>query len=123
LEVGDVIYKDNEQIKEQILQILKDENITYKELGIKLETTQQNAYKIVNKNQYKFDDVLKICDILGYKINIDIYKDDGTKVYLDSADEFMSSMTEAVAQVYDKMEEIKQNNISLMELIKNLTTK
>lgn len=75
MEVIDMVYKNNEQIKEFIRMIMAKEKVTYKELAEKTGTSQQNIYKTLNKNQLKFDDVSKVCCALGYKFSFNIVKE------------------------------------------------
>lgn len=67
-------YINNEQVKELIKKIMEKEKVTYRDLADKLGTSQQNMYSIINKKQLKFDDVLMVCNALGYTFEIEISK-------------------------------------------------
>ena len=73
-----MIYENNEQVKNIIKEIMKREKVTYRDLAEKLETSQQNIYSIVNKKQLKLDDILMVCNALGYAFEIKITKENTT---------------------------------------------
>lgn len=68
-------YESNEQVKEIIKKIMKDEKVSYRDLADKMNTSQQNVHSIMNKKQLKFDDVSNFCEVLGYTFDIKIIKD------------------------------------------------
>lgn len=107
MEVDNMRYRDNEQLKEYIRLIMKHENVTYKELGEKIGTSQQNVYKMLNKNQLKFDDVLKVCDALGYKFSINIVKENGEGAEKEPYIQALSAM--------DGLEEIRMELAKMKE--------
>lgn len=59
---------------EQIKIILNRENKTVEDLAKDLGTTKQNLYQQFKRNNFKENDMKKICDILGYEISINIDK-------------------------------------------------
>lgn len=59
---------------EQIKIILNRENISVEQLAEKLNTSKQNLYQQFRRNNFKENDMIKICDLLGYEISISIEK-------------------------------------------------
>lgn len=59
---------------EQIKIILNREGKTVEQLALDLGTTKQNLYQQFKRNNFKENDMKKICDILGYEISINIDK-------------------------------------------------
>lgn len=114
-------YKDNEQLKEYIRLIMRHENITYKELGEKIGTSQQNVYKMLNKNQLKFDDVLKFCNALEYKFSINIVKENGEGVESEPYIQALSAMDglEDMRMELAKMKESYEKVLEQIEEINN----
>lgn len=114
-------YKDNEQLKEYIRLIMRHENITYKELGEKIGTSQQNVYKMLNKNQLKFDDVLKVCNALEYKFSINIVKENGEGVESEPYIQALSAMDglEDMRMELAKMKESYEKVLEQIEEINN----
>lgn len=107
-------YNDNEQIKDYIKLLMTQEKVTYKELADRVGTSQQNIYKILNKNQLKFDDVKKVCDALGYKFSFNIVKehDSGEK------DPFLNALA-----AMDIVEEMKVQLSKIKESSKEMENK
>lgn len=115
-------YKDNEQLKEYIRIIMKHENVTYKELGEKIGTSQQNVYKMLNKNQLKFDDVLKVCNALGYKFSINIVKENGDGAEKDPYIQALSAM-DGLAEVRMEIAKIKETHEQMLEEINEINNR
>lgn len=115
-------YRDNEQLKEYIRLIMKHEGVTYKELGEKIGTSQQNVYKMLNKNQLKFDDVLKVCDALGYKFSINIVKENGEGVEKDPYVQALSAM-DGLAEMRIEIAKIKEAHEQMLEEIHEINNK
>lgn len=59
---------------EQIKIILNRENITVEQLADMLETSKQNLYQQFRRNNFKENDMKKICDVIGYEITLSIDK-------------------------------------------------
>lgn len=59
---------------EQIKIILNRENISVEQLADKLNTSKQNLYQQFRRNNFKENDMIKICDLLGYEMSIYIEK-------------------------------------------------
>lgn len=112
-------YKDNEQLKEYIRIIMKHENVTYKELGEKIGTSQQNVYKMLNKNQLKFDDVLKVCNALGYKFSINIVKENGEGAEKEPYIQALSAM-DGVEEMRIELSKIKETYKKVLEQIEDI---
>lgn len=70
-----MIYENNEQVKDIIKEIMEREKVTYRDLANKINTSQQNIYSIINKKQLKLDDILMVCNALGYTFEIKITKE------------------------------------------------
>ena len=79
-------YRDNEQVKDIIKEIMENEKVSYRDLAEKLNTSQQNIYSIINKKQLKLDDLLMVCNALGYTFDIKISKDNKNITKEDIAD-------------------------------------
>lgn len=109
-------YRDNEQLKEYIRVIMKHENITYKELGEKIGTSQQNVYKMLNKNQLKFDDILKVCNALGYKFSVNIVKENGDGAEKEPYIQALSVM-DGLSDVRMEIAKIKESYEQILEKI------
>lgn len=59
---------------EQIKIILNRENKSVEALAADLGTTKQNLYQQFRRNNFKENDMKKICDLLGYDVNISLEK-------------------------------------------------
>lgn len=115
-------YKDNEQLKEYIRIIMKHEDVTYKELGERIGTSQQNAYKMLNKNQLKFDDVLKVCNALGYKFSINIVKENGDGAEKEPYIQALSAM-DGLAEVRMEIAKIKETHEQMLGKINEINNR
>lgn len=113
-------YKDNEQLKEYIRLIMRYEDITYKELGEKIGTSQQNVYKMLNKNQLKFDDVLKVCNALGYKFSINIVKENGEGAEKEPYIQALSAI-DGLEDVRMELAKIKESHEQMLEEIREIS--
>lgn len=99
-----MIYENNEQVKRIIKNIMNENNITYDKIAALLDSTKQNVYKILNKNQLKLDDVKKFCDVLGYRFEIGIVKGDRIETDLYNQyinDEFIELMIKLIQLARD----------------------
>lgn len=99
-----MIYENNEQVKRIIKNIMDENNITYDKIADLLNTTKQNVYKILNKNQLKLDDVKKFCNVLGYRFEISIVKGDRIETDLYNHyinDEFIDLMIKLIQLAKD----------------------
>lgn len=100
-----MIYENSEQIKECIKRIMADEKVSYNELAMRMGGTKQNAYKLLNKMQLKLDDVKIIAEALGYKVEINIIKEneqaetDLYDIYIN--EEFMKLFAELIKLAKD----------------------
>lgn len=67
-------YNDNEQMKELINTIIKDNGIKKTFIADNLNISRSNLNSLLNKKNITLDDLKKICDVLGYQIEINIKK-------------------------------------------------
>lgn len=67
-------YNNNKDIKNFIKYILKDNNIKQVDMMEKLSINKSAWDSILNKKNITLDDLKKICDVLGYEIEINIKK-------------------------------------------------
>ncbi len=65
------IYRDNEQLKNEIKKSVIDNRTTNKAIADKLGITPQTYQHLINKKQLSFADVNKICDAMGCDLVID----------------------------------------------------
>lgn len=116
-----MIYENNEQVKNIIKNIMKKEDVTYDDIAAKTDGgSRQNAYKTLNKNQLKLDDVKKFCDALGYKFEINIVKETEELKYdlynLYVNDQFMKLILEMIKLAKDvDYEQIYKNHLKIKE--------
>lgn len=67
-------YNDNGQMKELINDIIKDNGIKKTFIAEQLNITKGSFQNLLNKKNITLDDLKKICDVLGYQIEINIKK-------------------------------------------------
>ena len=67
-------YNDNKQMKELINNIIKDNGIKKTFIAEQLNITKGSFQNLLNKKNITLDDLKKICDVLGYQIEINIKK-------------------------------------------------
>lgn len=67
-------YNDNEQMKDLINTIIKDNGIKKTFIADNLNMSRSNLNSLLNKKNITLDDLKKICDVLGYQIEINIKK-------------------------------------------------
>ena len=67
-------YNDNEQMKELINTIIKDNGIKKTFIANNLNISRSNLNSLLNKKNITLDDLKKICNVLGYEIEINIKK-------------------------------------------------
>ena len=67
-------YNDNKQMKELINAIIKDNGIKKTFIAEQLNITKGSFQNLLNKKNITLDDLKKICDVLGYEIEINIKK-------------------------------------------------
>ena len=66
---------DNKQIKNEIKKLIIDENITFTEISEKLNISKNQLNNTFNKVNLSFNDIYKIMDAIGYKMQIDFIKE------------------------------------------------
>lgn len=67
-------YNNNNDIKDFIKYILKDNSIKQVDIMEKLDINKSAWRSLINKKNITLDDLKKICDVLGYQIEINIKK-------------------------------------------------
>lgn len=67
-------YNDNKQMKDLINAIIKDNGIKKTFIAEQLNITKGSFQNLLNKKNITLDDLKKICDVLGYQIEINIKK-------------------------------------------------
>lgn len=67
-------YNDNKQMKDLINTIIKDNGIKKTFIAEQLDITKGSFQNLLNKKNITLDDLKKICDVLGYQIEINIKK-------------------------------------------------
>ena len=68
------IYVDNDMLKNELKKSIIDNGTTNKEIADKLEITPQTYQHLINKKQFSFADMKKICDAMDCDLVIDIVK-------------------------------------------------
>lgn len=66
---------DNKQIKNEIKKMIIDENITFTEISEKLNISKNQLNNTFNKVNLSFNDIYKIMDAIGYKMQIEFIKE------------------------------------------------
>lgn len=66
---------DNKQIKNEIKKLIIDENITFTEISEKLNISKNQLNNTFNKVNLSFNDIYKIMDAIGYKMQIEFIKE------------------------------------------------
>ena len=66
---------DNKQIKNEIKKLIIDENITFTEISEKLNISKNQLNNTFNKVNLSFNDIYKIMDAIGYKMQIEFVKE------------------------------------------------
>lgn len=54
--------------------VLAREGVTVEELAKMLGCSKQNLYQQIKRDNFKEKDMLKICDLIGYDLKIDLSK-------------------------------------------------
>ena len=73
----DEMTKGQKAIIEEICKMTNDDNLRLllvEQLAKDLGTTKQNLYQQFKRDNFKENDMKKICDVLGYEISINIEK-------------------------------------------------
>ena len=66
---------DNKQIKNEIKKLIIDESITFTEISEKLNISKNQLNNTFNKVNLSFNDIYKIMDAIGYKMQIEFIKE------------------------------------------------
>ena len=68
------IYEDNAQLKKELKKVQIDNSITAKSVCDKLGMIPQTYQTLINKKQFSFADMKRICDAMNCDLVIDIVK-------------------------------------------------
>lgn len=80
-----MIYKSNEDIKKEIKKILLDLDMTQTDVAKMLNMSRQQFNNTFNKANLSFDDINKICNAIGYNLEINIVKNESKLGKLSSS--------------------------------------
>ena len=70
------IYSNKEQMKKEIKKIIIDNDMTQKEVADRMGCKPQQFVNIINKENFAFRDMKRICDSMGFNLVIDFVKKD-----------------------------------------------
>lgn len=70
------IYSNKEQMKKEIKKIIIDSGKSQKDVADIMGCKPQQFTNIVNKENFAFRDMKRICDAMGYNLVIDFVKKD-----------------------------------------------
>ena len=65
-------YIDNTELKKEIKKTIIDNNYTQKEIADRLGMLPQTYNTLINKKNFSFADMQRICDTMGCDLYIDI---------------------------------------------------
>lgn len=65
-------YIDNAELKKEIKKTIIDNNYTQKEIADRLGMLPQTYNTLINKKNFSFADMQRICDAMGCDLYIDI---------------------------------------------------
>ncbi len=68
------IYENNEQMKNEIKKALIDNGYSQVAIAEKMECKPQQFTNIINKENFAFRDMKRICDAMGCELVIDIVR-------------------------------------------------
>lgn len=68
------IYTDNDNLKDEIKKKIIDCKTSNKEIADKLEMSPQTYQHLINKKQFSFADMKRICDAMDCDLVVDIVK-------------------------------------------------
>ena len=69
-----MIFKSNEQIKDELTKLLIDEKVTKKDLAQRIDVSPQHLQNILNKKNLSFEDMHRLLSALGYDLKIEYKK-------------------------------------------------
>ena len=70
-EIKRMIYKDNEQLVNELKKVMIDTNTKQVDLANMMDVPKQAITKIFNKKNLTCDDMKKLLALMGYKLHID----------------------------------------------------
>lgn len=73
------VYLDNEQLKKELKKVQIDNNVTAKSVCDKLNMIPQTYQTLINKKQFSFADMKRICDAMDCDLVLDIVRRDGAE--------------------------------------------
>ena len=69
-----MIYKDNNQLKNEFKKFLIDNNISQREIAKKMEISPQGLSNLLNKKNLSFNDIAKLLNVIDYDLHFE-FKD------------------------------------------------
>lgn len=69
-----MIYNNNTDLKKELKKILIDENLSLTKVAETMGISRQQLNNLFSKTNFSFDDMNKICNSIGYKLEINIKK-------------------------------------------------
>ena len=66
-----MVYKDNEQLVNELKKVMIDTNTKQVDLANMMEVPKQAITKIFNKKNLTCDDMQKLLSLMGYELHID----------------------------------------------------
>ena len=70
-EIKRMIYKDNDQLVNELKKVMIDTNTKQVDLANMMEVPKQAITKIFNKKNLTCDDMQKLLSLMGYELRID----------------------------------------------------
>ena len=70
-EIKRMIYKDNEQLVNELKKVMTDTNTKPVDLANMMDVPKQAITKIFNKKNLTCDDMQKLLSLMGYELQID----------------------------------------------------
>lgn len=70
-----MIYLCNDDLKKELKKILIDENMTLTDIADKLGISRQQLNNLFLKTNFSFNDMHKICNTIGYNLDINFIKE------------------------------------------------
>lgn len=68
------IYTDNDQMKREVKKAIIDSGMSQKEIADKMNCKPQQFTNIINKENFAFRDMKRICDAMDCDLQIDFVK-------------------------------------------------
>lgn len=71
-----MVYNSNDDLKKELKKILIDEDSSFSKIADKMGISRQQLNNLFSKANFSFTDMNKICEAIGYKLEINIVKED-----------------------------------------------